>query len=108
VTLRAATARRLAAAFEPRAAEIGGFFLDPPISVRMALDRISQIIGGKRSISGDTALRLGRWFGVDPQFWLNLQAQFDLAIADRQTGDAIRHLPTRGSLPARPESARPA
>ena len=35
------------------------------------------------------------WFGVDPQFWLNLQAQYDLILADRETGAAIRHLPTR-------------
>ncbi len=57
-------------------------------------NRVSQIIAGKRSITGDTALRLGHWFGADPQFWLNLQSQFDLAIADRRSGDAIRALPT--------------
>ncbi|MGH7155821.1 MAG: HigA family addiction module antitoxin [Acetobacteraceae bacterium] len=71
--------------------------------IEVPANRISQIIGGKRSITGDTALRFGHWFGTEPQFWLNLQAQFDLAIADRQSGDAIRHLPTRGSMPARPE-----
>jgi antitoxin HigA-1 len=49
-------------------------------------NRVSQIIAGKRSITGDTALRFGRWFGTDPQFWLNLQVQFDLAAADRQIG----------------------
>lgn len=62
-------------------------------------NRISQIIGGKRSISGDTALRFGHWFGTDPQFWLNLQSQFDLARADKETGETIRHLPTREALP---------
>lgn len=61
-------------------------------------NRISQIIAGKRSISGDSALRFGHWFGTDPQFWLNLQAQFELAVVDRQTGDAIQHLPTKESL----------
>lgn len=66
--------------------------------------RISQIVAGKRSITGDTALRLGHWFGIDQEFWLNLQAQHDLALADRQTGEVIRHLPTKDSLPAR---ARP-
>src|SRR3954451_16199133 len=66
-------------------------------------NRVSQIIAGKRAITGDTALRFGHWFGTDPQFWLNLQSQYDLAVAERQTGDAIRHLPTRGSLPVRPE-----
>ena len=58
-------------------------------------NRISQIIAGKRAITGDTALRLGHWFGTDPQFWLNLQSQHDLALADRQSGDAIRKLTTR-------------
>lgn len=57
-------------------------------------NRVSQIIAGKRAITGDTALRLGHWFGMDPQFWLNLQTQFDLSVADRQNGEAIRHLPT--------------
>lgn len=61
-------------------------------------NRVSQIISGKRAITGDTALRLGHWFGTDPQFWLNLQVQFDLAVADRQTGNTIRHLPTRIGL----------
>jgi len=62
-------------------------------------NRVSQIIAGKRSITGDTALRLGHWFGTDPQFWLNLQVQFELAAADQETGEAIRHLPTKNSLP---------
>ena len=44
-------------------------------------DRVSRIIAGKRPITGDTALRFGHWFGVAPQFWLNLQAQFNLTIA---------------------------
>ena len=57
-------------------------------------NRISQIIAGKRSISGDTALRFGHWFGVEPQFWLNLQTQYDLVIAERQSGAAVRALPT--------------
>ena len=63
-------------------------------------NRISQIIHGKRAITGDTALRFGHWFGTDPQFWINLQAQFDLATADQQTGPAIRRLPTRADLAA--------
>ena len=63
-------------------------------------NRVSQILSGKRSITGDTALRFGHWFGTDPQFWLNLQGQYDLALADRETGNAIRHLPTKASLPS--------
>ena len=57
-------------------------------------NRVSQIIAGKRSVTGDTALRFGHWFGVEPQFWLNLQTQFDLVAADRKTGQAVRDLPT--------------
>ncbi|MXW77772.1 MAG: HigA family addiction module antidote protein [Gemmatimonadetes bacterium] len=57
-------------------------------------NRVGQIIAGKRSVTGDTALRFGHWFGVEPQFWLNLQAQFDLVAADQQVGAAIRRLPT--------------
>ena len=57
-------------------------------------NRVSQIIAGKRSVTGDTALRFGHWLGVDPQFWLNLQAQFDLAAADQRVGAVVRTLPT--------------
>ena len=65
--------------------------------------RISQIISGKRSVTGDTALRFGHWFDINPQFWINLQAQFDLAVADKEIGDSIRHLPTKASLPPQQE-----
>ena len=58
--------------------------------------RISQIIAGKRSVTSDTALRFGHWFGVDPQFWLNLQMQFDLTAAEESVGAAVRELPTAG------------
>ena len=57
-------------------------------------NRIGQIIAGKRSITGNTALRLGHWFGTSPRFWMNLQSQFDLAVADKHNEDAIRALPT--------------
>jgi addiction module HigA family antidote len=58
-------------------------------------NRVSQLINGKRGVSPDTALRLGHWFGMDPQFWMNLQVQFDLLQADKANGEAIRYLPTR-------------
>jgi addiction module HigA family antidote len=44
--------------------------------------RINEIVHGKRSISVDTALRLGRFFGISPQFWLNLQTRFDLEVTE--------------------------
>ena len=61
-------------------------------------NRVSQIIAGKRSVTGDTALRFGHWFGVDPQFWLNLQTQFDLAVAQQRAGAAVRELPTAAAV----------
>ncbi len=57
-------------------------------------NRISQILAGKRAVTGDSALRFGHWFGMDPQFWLNLQAQYELAVAERVVGAKIRALPT--------------
>lgn len=57
-------------------------------------NRITQIIKGKRGITGDSALRLAHWFGDAPQFWMNLQAQCDLALAEAESGRAIRSLPT--------------
>lgn len=47
--------------------------------------RISTIAAGKRSITADTALRLGQFFNVTPRFWLNLQSEYDLRIAERST-----------------------
>ncbi len=58
-------------------------------------NRIRQIVAGTRAITGDTALRLGHWFGHEPMFWLDLQARHDLAVASQQIGSAIAQLPTR-------------
>jgi antitoxin HigA-1 len=58
-------------------------------------NRISRIIGGRRSITGDTALRLGHWFGNSPEFWLNLQSAYDLRVAADSAGRRIAKLPTR-------------
>jgi addiction module HigA family antidote len=62
--------------------------------------RINEIALGKRAITADTALRLGRYFGVSPQFWLNLQAAYDLEIA------APRLRPTLNRIQARDRSRR--
>lgn len=48
-------------------------------------NRISAIVGGKRAITADTALRLGKHFGVSPELWLGLQADYDLRLATRTT-----------------------
>lgn len=53
-------------------------------------NRISQIINGKREITADTALRLGRYFGVEPEFWLNLQQRYNLKLAANKAGNKIK------------------
>jgi addiction module HigA family antidote len=49
-------------------------------ALRVPSGRIVDILNGKRSVTAETALRLGRYFGNAPQFWINLQAQYDLAV----------------------------
>jgi addiction module HigA family antidote len=51
--------------------------------------RINAIVHGERSITADTAFRLGRYFGMSPQFWLNLQSHYDLEVLDMEVGDQI-------------------
>lgn len=58
-------------------------------------NRISQIIAGKRAVTGDTALRFGHWFGTEPQFWLNLQSAYEIRIAEETMGRDIARLPVR-------------
>ncbi|MCG6868887.1 MAG: HigA family addiction module antidote protein [Gammaproteobacteria bacterium] len=53
--------------------------------------RINEIVHGKRAITADTALRLGRYFGTSAQFWMNLQSGYDLTCAAKEIGDAITH-----------------
>jgi antitoxin HigA-1 len=65
--------------------------------INVPANRITQIIQGKRTITGDTALRLGHWFGNSPQFWLNLQTQYDLRIAEAEAGKEVQKLPTRAA-----------
>jgi addiction module HigA family antidote len=52
--------------------------------------RINEIVRGSRSISADTALRLGRYFSTSEQFWLNLQAHYDLEVQKDRLGDRLR------------------
>lgn len=66
-------------------------------------NRVSQIISGKRAVTGDTALRFGHWFGVDPQFWLNLQSAYEIRIAEEKAGREIARLPVRAGA-SRPDA----
>lgn len=63
--------------------------------LRVPANRITQIVQGKRSVTGDTALRLGHWFGTSAQFWLNLQGAYDIRVANDAAGKEIAKLPRR-------------
>lgn len=56
-------------------------------------NRVTQILNGTRSITGDTALRLGHFFGTNAQLWLNLQSLYDLRRAQEKSGKSIQRLP---------------
>jgi plasmid maintenance system antidote protein VapI len=60
-------------------------------------NRITQIVQGKRSVTGDTALRLGHWFSMNPQFWLNLQSAYDCGLRGRRRVPKSRRF-RRGSV----------
>ncbi|TPW14690.1 MAG: XRE family transcriptional regulator [Halothiobacillaceae bacterium] len=61
-------------------------------------NRITAILNGLRAITGDTALRLGHFFGNSPEFWLNLQKIYELRLAEQETGATIKKLPTLTAL----------
>jgi addiction module HigA family antidote len=61
--------------------------------LRVPTNRVTQILHGHRAITGDTALRLGHYFGTSAEFWLNLQALYDLRVAERASGRQISRLP---------------
>lgn len=69
--------------------EISQYRLAKDISVDPR--RVNEIVHGQRSISADTALRFGRYFGTSPQFWLNLQSHYDLEVLDMEIGDRIEN-----------------
>lgn len=57
--------------------------------LRVPVTRVSEIVNGRRSITADTALRLSRYFGMTPQFWMNVQAAYDLEVATRASAARI-------------------
>jgi addiction module HigA family antidote len=69
-------------------------------TLRVPANRISQIIAGKRAISADTALRLARYFGTTPDFWMNLQKTYELDLARQLVGKALARLPQRPTVAA--------
>jgi addiction module HigA family antidote len=63
-------------------------------------NRVTEIIHGRRSITGDTALRLGHWFGTSARFWLNLQTAYEIRTAEELVGAEIKRLPLRDQISA--------
>jgi addiction module HigA family antidote len=61
--------------------------------LKVPTNRITHILNGQRAITGDTALRLGHYFGTSAEFWLNLQKLYELRVAEQQVGDDIKGLP---------------
>ena len=64
--------------------------------INVPANRISQILSGKRSITADTALRLGKWFGTGPKIWLNLQQAYELDVAQLEMGSDLEIIKARG------------
>ena len=54
------------------------------LALRVPANRIHQIVAGERALSGDTVLRLARYFGTTPEFWMNLQASYDVRVAKQE------------------------
>ena len=69
--------------------EIGMKPLELAQRIQVPNNRIYQIIDGKRSITADTALRLGKFFNISPEFWLNLQKAYELDVARQQIGKRL-------------------
>ena len=65
--------------------------------IQVPPNRLYQLLAGKRSMTADTALRLGQYFGMSPDFWMNLQTAYELDLARQQVGKIIRRLPRRSS-----------
>ena len=83
-------------------AELEIFGAELARQINVPANRINGIMAGKRNITADTALRLGKWFGMSASFWLNLQKSYELRLAQSQIGKEIDKIETRNKdkLPA--------
>lgn len=61
--------------------------------IRVPPNRITQIVAGKRNITADTALRLGRWLGTGPELWMNLQKSYEMRLAQQRIGRELEKIP---------------
>jgi antitoxin HigA-1 len=62
--------------------------------LKVPTNRVTEILNGQRAVTGDTALRLGHFFGTSAEFWMNLQKLYELRLAEEKSGETIRNLPT--------------
>lgn len=86
-------------------ADIGVTAAELARDLRVPANRITRIINGQQSITADTALRLAHWFGTGAQYWLNLQRNYDLAIAEADIGKDLRRLPRYKAAPRAAQGA---
>ena len=82
-------------------AEIGISAAELARQLKIPTNRITQIIAGRRNVTADTALRLGKWFGTSAVFWLNLQKSYELRLAQKKIGKALKEIPSRNHEMAR-------
>ena len=73
--------------------------------LKVPTNRITHIINGDRAVTGDTALRLGHFFGNSAEFWLNLQKLYELRLAEKEFGALIKALPKLGAYQTKTRSA---
>lgn len=78
-------------------AELGVSAAELARAIHVPPNRVSQIIAGKRAITADTALRLGRWFGTGPRIWLNLQQAYELDLAQQEIGGEVERIEPRNA-----------
>lgn len=71
--------------------------------IKVPTNRITEILNGQRAVTGDTALRLGHFFGTSPEFWMNLQKLYELRLAEQKSGKTIRELPTWAKTMKKPD-----
>ncbi|EHR04050.1 HigA family addiction module antitoxin [Bradyrhizobium sp. WSM471] len=76
--------------------------------IDVPVNRITGIINGQRGITADTALRLGHWFDTSPQFWMNLQQQYELRLAEDEVGAQVASLPRRATVQSTPKLGKTA
>jgi addiction module HigA family antidote len=73
--------------------------------IKVPTNRVTQVLNGQRAVTGDTALRLGHFFGTSAEFWLNLQKLYELRMAEREAGREVQQLPRLSDLARRTHAA---